>query len=1474
LDGYRPKTGAWPLLGLATVLLIALAAAPSAFAAKGVVGELGTQGPDEGKFESPRDVAVNQATGDVYVADEDNHRVQRFSATGAFELMWGRGVETGADAFEVCTAAEAPCLAGKDTGDGPGEFDEPTGVAIDDSDGSIYVMDRDNLRIQKFTDSDTDVAFALMFGDDVNGTAGAPNPDVCLPSETCRAGTAGAGPGQVGQASSSIAPRVIVQPAAPHDVLVADPANRRVLRFNADGTFESALGGAGTDIGQFGVNQPLHLGVDAGGVLYASDSNGSNRVQRYDLNASSFLSPIAVTTLTGTPSSSTNGLKVDPDSDRLYVARNAAIGVLELDISTSAPVHADTHVANVGVSPAGLEVNATTDELYVAATAGGHRVFFLNDVTMPSASMGVAGVTAHTVQLSGVVNPNGWAVPIGTRTTHHFEYREVGDIAWTIANVDAVAGNGTSNVAAAMTLTGLEAGTAYEARLVAIKPFGAATTTTAPQAFTTSASGPAVDAAYVTRREAGSAVLNAAVSPNNMATTYRFEYGTTGAYGTSTPIPDGSAGSGGTALVVSEPISGLQPGTEYHFRVVARNATGTTTTPDLTFTTRPADRSPDVRGYELVSPADKASGVGVGYVYKPDAASSGVGYASYDGQRFAVQSRFGATMLTEAPFAYGNEFALAERTPSGWVSHSPLRGPDHGDARVRMANLHAATPNFDLMYWDSNGAHISVFPEAGEYPQNWNVPSLSDWNRRWEIVGPTDRAQGQVASTVWSGYALSSDGSHALLQTSNENTGDQVWLGGLSGPGDPVLDQMRGFASVYVDDVSAGLSDSFPGAGVRSTVGVCSGQGAGRTRIPTRTSAGRLDEQACPPPLPGRDEALISPRGASLMDRSDDDPRRHIVSSDGSRIFFMSPDGSSADTIAPCSGTGAVTACPPQLYVRQTSPDGTVTTRWISRPESAPGSWDASLLGPTYFEGASSDGDKVYFRTTSPLTADDPNGQAPVPGGVTTGAPSENSWDLYLYDFPDAPGADPGDGTLTRVSAGPLGVGDCNSPLRGGQAASAALRFVSDDGRRAYFTCAAALPGVLAASNGTITTPGGTPAESGATNLYYHDARESAADRWRFVARLPRAETGIDACATTKGKPGEPLVRQPSGNGVAASATNCMRGMRDGSFITFMTKGRLTADDPDSTTGDLYAYDAARAELIRISEPQGGSGGQYGCTYVTDQATDEVTSVMDRCHADGGIADGTASTHARLGVATQPSNPDERIAFFQSRSRLVAQDTDDRYDVYQWRDGELSLVSTDIADEDAYYSGNGADGRDVFIATRAKLTWQDNDVVMDVYDARIGGGIPKPPEPPGACSVLTGACQSPGTALGEVKLETNKAAPDGNAVAVRKTISLNRIGPKARLSAVRTGVLRIRVTTTGPGPLLVGARARIDGKSRKVGGARKRVAAAGVTTMRLRLSSQARRVLRQGRVLRVTLRVAQAGARARRVTFRLGGPRR
>jgi hypothetical protein len=97
-----------------------------------------------------------------------------------------------------------------------------------------------------------------------------------------------------------------------------------------------------------------------------------------------------------------------------------------------------------------------------------------------------------------------------------------------------------------------------------------------------------------------SARLNGTVTPNGLATSWYFQYGTSTSYGSKTSTH--SAGSGGIAQKVSIAVSGLKRTTVYHFRIIATNSSGTNVGSDRTFSTSLA---PAVQ-------TGAAQGVGVG----------------------------------------------------------------------------------------------------------------------------------------------------------------------------------------------------------------------------------------------------------------------------------------------------------------------------------------------------------------------------------------------------------------------------------------------------------------------------------------------------------------------------------------------------------------------------------------------------------------------------------------------------------------------------------------------------------------------------------------------------------------------------------------------------------------------------------------------------------------------------------------------
>jgi hypothetical protein len=925
------------------------------------------------------------------------------------------------------------------------------------------------------------------------------------------------------------------------------------------------------------------------------------------------------------------------------------------------------------------------------------------------------------------------------------------------------------------------------------------------------------------------------------------------------------------------------------------------------------------RRFELVSPSYKVAGIGVGTSYSGPGNLTSTGHAAHAGDRFAVGSDWGSMLLDSAAYAFANDWAFADRVGDqvGWMSHTPITHPLSKHEPTRFLRMQTATPDLSKVVWTGNGGPIPLFQQmASDWP-NAASSFVTDWEGRWELFGPTDPGQvpaGTIAE-ILTAPALSADGLHVV------GSGP---IRGMEGSRDPSHPSIPGLAgrSVYDLDLSGGITDAFPVPGMRKLVNVCTGDGPERTVIPSRTAGGLLTEQMCPGALAGRDYRLISDRGASLVRGSNSAPgstQDGLVSNNGRRMFFMAPDPDTGDPdgIGPSTGgsdpcgasTDAATSCPAQLYVRERGVDGVTRTRWISRAQPGLlGSQQASLTGPALFEGASEDGSRVFFRTSSPLTFDDPNGVkdgggnvvSPLPEGVTTGLASNDSWDLYMFEFAPGPDGDPatpdGDPTgpgskLTRITAGPTGIADPNGlQITGGiNFSQGVLRFASDDGSRAYFAVSGQLPGVTAPPDPSrLTAPGGDHTTATQANLYAYDAGEPAvADRWRFVARLPRAVDGnplpspqaLSACATTAVSVASPLSDPNGSSGAidfAAGGRNCVRGTSDGAFITLWTPGQLLSGDAGASV-DVYGYDLDADELIRISAAQGGVGGTYPCGHsIPGQVS---VAAAFQCHGDGGLEIGGVTTQTPnpiLGVATDPPVPGDRIAFFQSRSRLVPDDMDDAYDVYQWRNGVLSLLTTGASASDgAIYRGNDRSGRNVYFATVDSLTWQDVDAVADVYVARLGGGIPRPIPAP-VCQALADGCQGPGGVVaGGDRMATSVTGGGKNtAPAARARLAVRGLGARARRRAARSGVIRLRVRPSEAGRVRAVARARLGSRWRVVGRTSRRFEGGRSATMQLRLSRVVVRRLRAGERLKVRVRIAMGGARPRTVAVALRKPER
>jgi hypothetical protein len=704
-------------------LLLLILPTSAAHAAKQPVDFFGGEGTQGGQFASglPAGIAVNYTgaggvpAGTIYVVDgggfdipgERGNRIQRFQRddngtpaettddTYSWVAAWGAGVETGGSNYEICTTA-ANC--GKGTGQGgngtvggDGSLNKPGGIAVDEDTGDVYVVDSsprrtldNHFRVNVYSATG---AFLRSFGWDVV-ESGPDNTgtgyEICVAAngDVCKKGIAGAGVGQIGvQANGEkAAGDIAVSPPdgspATGAVYVSDSFNRRVNTYALDGSSPSFFGSAAT----FTEASPQAVTVDSRGIVYALDGNST--VERYDSqNADGggigFLAPISLPVNLRSLAVDPDGDGAGPDSDVLYAGSilgggNYAIrqfGPLNAPGLTAPPATFDAAHGDNGVmqDAQALAVEPQTGRLYaVALGQAGAGVYVLDNTgPPPTASLdSLDNVTATSVDLQATVDPNG-----PPDTSYRFEYRRDSDPSWKSTPL-ILLGHQESPQSIDTTIdeapAGLEPNTLYHFRVVAQRKLAQPVISNELTAKT-SAAAPIATTTGAPIRTTTTARLTGRIVAQNSATTYRFEYGADASYSQSTPsMPAGSAN---TIELLGEEITGLEPNTTYHYRLVAENGTAgpSATGQDMTVTTRGAEAPLSHAGFPGPTGSDRAWEL----VSMPDSNGNPVSLISgfSDSGDRAAYGIAGGTPLSNA----GNFFSiyLTQRPPgahptTGW----------------------------------------------------------------------------------------------------------------------------------------------------------------------------------------------------------------------------------------------------------------------------------------------------------------------------------------------------------------------------------------------------------------------------------------------------------------------------------------------------------------------------------------------------------------------------------------------------------------------------------------------------------------------------------------------------------------------------------------------------------------------------------------------------------------------------------------
>ena len=408
--------------------------------------------------------------------------------------------------------------------------------------------------------------------------------------------------------------------------------------------------------------------------------------------------------------------------------------------------------------------------------------------------------------------------------------------------------------------------------------------------------------------------------------------------------------------------------------------------------------------------------------------------------------------------------------------------------------------------------------------------------------------------------------------------------------------------------------------------------------------------------------ALVSGCGISVGSFASQDSQ-NAMSADGSTIFFTTWG---EDLIGTCSSPVPPTATS-ELYARIDGEKPTAHTVAISEPTVADCSACQTVARQeAVFQGAADDGSRVFFLTQQEL----------LPGN-----PGKN---LYEYDFngPAGEKVTAVSHLVSEAAAGVLGV----------------VR-VSEDGSHVYFAATAAL---TAEANST-----GAVAQPGEPNLYVY---EPGTEQTKFVTTLA---------------PGDEERWSSTNRERQAEATP------DGRFLLFASVGDLTPDDTSSVS-QLFRYDASNGELIRVSVGQEGFG---------DNGNTSVDPVNISRRID----------KYAFGQNSPPQkwmSDDGSYIFFESSKGLTPKALDHvelpnetglfAQNVYQWHDGQVSLLSDGrdltyigkqiVAEQvsSVHLIGTDSSGENVLFTTASPLVPSDGDEGQDIYNARIGGGLPMP----------------------------------------------------------------------------------------------------------------------------------------------------
>ncbi len=723
----------------------------------------------------------------------------------------------------------------------------------------------------------------------------------------------------------------------------------------------------------------LSTGVDSDGNVYLGENTSqTSGIEKYDPNGIlQYVLPAGSTTF-----------EVDPSTNDVYVLEGFREEVSQYSDTGELIWHIGGSLANAN----DIALNAASGKLYVSRGETSKRVDILNPappVTVPEARTGPASeFKATSVKLSGTLNADSQAT-----TECNFEWTR-NKFVW--SSVPCEQGNVFSDSAdhtVSGTPEGLEKGKTYFYRFSVANANG--TVIGRQMRFVPSAV-PTIKDQWATASHSDSVRLHASISPEGAPTTYQFEYGLEDcSVSTCSVSSPAGAGSGTVVGEQSSIVTGLEPGTVYHYRVITTNQSGTAHGPDLTVATFPfteieedkcvnahvrqqvgAALLPDCRAYELVSAVDTG-----GYNVESDLVEGQIPYGGYPdaGERVLYGIHSGAIPGPWNPTNRGVDPYIATRGSAGWNTvYAGLPGNNPFSTAPFASELEEANATLTTLAFGGPGICSPCFADGST-----GLPLRTrDGTFEQGMVGseaPQDpRSEGRVRKR------FSGDGSHLVFSSTSrfESTGNNA----------------DGDVSIYDRDLDTGITQlvSTDPGGANLT---CH-QGAGQCHAPANPAGiAELDisgdgsrivvGQLLSTDADGNDYFHLymhiggSPNTVDLSPGTTSGVQYDGMTEDGSVIYFTTRDplttsadqdtDTGADIFRADVGTSSVT-----LTRVSTGGSGTGNTDAcapLANWNSPVGATDCSVLALAGGAGVASDEGSIYFLSPEKLDVSDPQNQ-------------------------------------------------------------------------------------------------------------------------------------------------------------------------------------------------------------------------------------------------------------------------------------------------------------------------------------------------------------------------------------------------------------------------------------------------------------------------------------------------------------------